>query len=288
MGTLVLTGNSSITGFTTVDFGFLIVNGTLATEEVYVSPDGILKGTGTINGDLDAEGSVGPGESSGVLHVGGDAMLANALEIDLTDTSSNRLDVAGNLDISGAILDTLVVSGSANASSYVIATYGTLTGEFSELRGIPEGYEVRYGYEGNKIALVAGGQSSPYSEWVSANALEGDNALANSDPDGDGVANLLEFILGGNPKAFSLSILPAGVVSDAVYRFRFIQKSAATSITPVVEYSSDLTEWTTAEQGIDGVTITQEALESGDISWNVGIPLEVSGKLFARLKAEAP
>jgi len=50
--------------------------------------------------------------------------------------------------------------------------------------------------------IVVSGRSSPasaYDRWVSGNALVGDDAAMGADPDGDGVGNLGEYAMGGNP-----------------------------------------------------------------------------------------
>ncbi len=64
-----------------------------------------------------------------------------------------------------------------------------------------------------------------------------------ADPDGDGIANLLEFALGGNPKHADPGTLPRTTLEDGVfgvgYRVRTVPR-----LWVWPEYSSDLVEWT--------------------------------------------
>ncbi|MDV7399105.1 hypothetical protein RZS08_47285, partial [Arthrospira platensis SPKY1] len=62
--------------------------------------------------------------------------------------------------------------------------------------------------------------SALFTHWLASSGLSGEDALADSDPDGDGIANLLEYALGGNPTYADRSILPlAGIeqVGDAAF-----------------------------------------------------------------------
>ena len=63
---------------------------------------------------------------------------------------NDRLAVSGALDVSGA---TLNLTGTLTAPAYVIATYGTLTGTFAHITGMPGDYSMDYAYSGNKIAI---------------------------------------------------------------------------------------------------------------------------------------
>jgi len=78
------------------------------------------------------------------------------LLVELGPTVADRLDVIGTLDLS-ALDDQLLVQsvGSPGQYAYVIASYGTLVGQFDSL-SLPAGYRIDYQYGGlNQIALVA-------------------------------------------------------------------------------------------------------------------------------------
>jgi hypothetical protein len=113
---------------------------------------------------------------------------------------ADRLAVAGELVIDGATLD-LNIAGTPSAPAYVIATYGSRTGTFASVNGLPAGYSLNYNYNsGTAIALVEGGAPplSPFEEWISGFSVGGQTAPGN-DPDGDGAPNFMEFALGSDP-----------------------------------------------------------------------------------------
>jgi autotransporter-associated beta strand protein len=104
------------------------------------------------------------------------------------------------------------------------------------------------------------------------------------DPDFDGIANLLEFVLGGAPMVNAPEILPKLTQSGGVWLFeydRYAQSTAST--TQVVEYSTALNGWTevTIPATSDGiVTITP-----GSPTDHVLVTLPALGTTgFARLK----
>ena len=129
---------------------------------------------------------------------------------------------------------------------------------------------------------------SAYAAWASDSGL-GQNAGALADPDGDGITNLLEFILGGGPLTSSQAVLPKVVTVSGGLVFEYDRSDA--SMTPatvqIVEYGSDLTGWTSvpildASAGI--VTITQ-----GSPTDRVKVTIPASGsRQFARLKVSQP
>ena len=88
----------------------------------------------------------------------------------------------------------------------------------------------------------------PYTIWASEPA-QGLSAGVNDDPlddpDHDGILNLLEFTLGGNPMKSSRALLPKLTKPAGDWLFEY-ERSALSkfSTTQVVEYGSDLTLWT--------------------------------------------
>ncbi len=95
--------------------------------------------------------------------------------------------------------------------------------------------------------LYANWTVASYGAWAAESGLTGPDAAAVADPDGDGVANLLEYALGGDPLA------PAGTASPTVGVATVAGQPRLTlSFTPqqiaglryVVQASSDLSDWT--------------------------------------------
>jgi hypothetical protein len=126
-----------------------------------------------------------------------------------------------------------------------------------------------------------------YESWAS-DAAQGLTAGVNDgpsqDPDHDGIPNLLEFALGGNPMVSLRSILPALTKSNGPWVFEYERNGLSmAATTQVVEYGSDLTGWTAVtipatSSGI--VTITP-----GGTTDHVKVILPTLGtKGFVRLK----
>ncbi|MFJ2682818.1 autotransporter domain-containing protein [Pseudomonas sp. NPDC087342] len=103
-GRLMLTGDSTYRGPTTVNGGLLAVNGSL-TSAVTVNDSGILGGNGRI-GALTAKsgGTVAPGNSIGTLQVAGDVIFerGSTYAVELSPTSSDQIVAGGQAVIDGA------------------------------------------------------------------------------------------------------------------------------------------------------------------------------------------
>ena len=104
-------------------------------------------------------------------------------------------------------------------------------------------------------------EKSPYKTWADNYLLSGTNALWSADPDHDGLNNLSEFGLGGNPtNGYNPDILPtfqikAGLdLAEYVYRQR--SDPAAYGLTYTLELSTNLLaqSWTTNGYNLIGVS----------------------------------
>lgn len=129
-GTQILAGINTYTGLTTIQQGTLAVNGSVAGD-VNISPLGILKGTGTIGGDVTNTGVIAPGQSIGTLHINGD-LINNGGNYDLEIDGSGNSDlivVGGTAAINGGIV---LVSSPDNTYAlyqpYTILSAGAITG----------------------------------------------------------------------------------------------------------------------------------------------------------------
>lgn len=112
------------------------------------------------------------------------------------------------------------------------------------------------------------------------------------DPDEDGVANGLEYYLGGDsdPSAPGPVTLPSATLDGAQLLFTFTRRDGAQNpgIIATVESGADLTSWTDSWQiGPDttssspGVTIEENGSEDDTIT--VAIPLDIGTRRFVRL-----
>jgi|GEM_PF-4314962 len=153
-------GTMDYSGSTTITQGILEVDTALASSQVIVNSGATLQGIGNIAHGVTIDGDLSPGNSIGTLTVGSALFgAAGKFNIELGSAGvSDLLTVIGNLDIANASLDLTDLGGAFDGSTYVIAGYGSLTGEqFFTVDPLlaANGYVVDYNYQGgNQIALV--------------------------------------------------------------------------------------------------------------------------------------
>ncbi len=295
-GTLTLAGTNTYSGATQINGGKLVVNGSISTGSVTVADTASVGGTGMIGGAItvNSGGKIAPGTSIGTLAALSATTFeaGSSLEIELNSSTSDRLNVSGNLNIADATLN-ITALAPASAGVYVIAAYASLTGsEFFSVNGLPAGYEVQTNYNGlNQIALVQTGQT-PYQQWATSPPynLAGADALPGADPDNDGVKNILEFALNSNPASGSSTGLSFSKMATVAGTPRVLtltiavrngasfspagnrQKSAVVDgITYTVEASNTLSDWggpvVTEVTGGDATAI-QAGLPAPDAGWS--------------------
>ena len=216
-----------------------------------------------------------------------------ALGIDGSGTSG-QIDATGkSLVISGAAV-TLNVTGHLGAPAYVLATYGSKTGAAFASVTPPAGYAIDYGYNGGtQIALV---QLAGFASWIDGFGLLAGDQDSSSDADHDGIENLLEYVLNGNPATSDASILPALSTSESTFIFTYnrLDLSLADTI-QTFQYGSDLSGWTSivvpagnGTAGVATITVTDNGVTD---RVSISIPNSSggsSGKLFGRLQVTRP
>ncbi|HBO44290.1 MAG TPA: hypothetical protein DD670_10235 [Planctomycetaceae bacterium] len=181
---LILAGNYEADEFVTIGTIGVLYRGeatirsgaTLTSPSVAVNNRGVLRGVGVVNADVivAAGGTIEAGEADiynstddvyyldaestiGTLTVGGNVTVAGTLKVEYDSTAKtiDRLDVSGALDLTQATLNLADVGASTlTGGPYVLASDGTLTGIPTVTGSLPEGYQLVYNYQGNKIALV--------------------------------------------------------------------------------------------------------------------------------------
>lgn len=108
--------------------------------------------------------------------------------------------------------------------------------------------------------------------WGVDQGLTGDGSAPQSDPDADGVVNLLEYALGANPKVPDVGALPSVRVEGADLVMAYSRVAGDVVYQP--EWSDDLVEWRT-----EGVSVSRE----GDVEI-ASLKLAGDGPRFLRLK----
>ncbi len=309
-GTLALSNANTYTGLTTVAEGTLLANNVSGSATgsgaIAVNTTGTLGGTGTVSGTVTSTGTVAPGSNGIGTLTAGSGVLIGTVAIELNGGTSDRLNLTTDLNLTGGTLAITSLAPAA-ASSYIIATYtGTFTGNanpgsantFASVTGLPSGYTIVHDTGLKQIRLEGGGGGNAYDTW--AGTFPGFTPTTGDlDFDNDGVKNLLEFVLGGNPTTNdSPSIRPVVTDSSTNLVVSFgrsdISETSPLPTTVKVQVSDDLVTWNPANDitivgdvngtGPNGATYTVN--DSGSIdAIVVTIPKLGAPKKFARVEA---
>lgn len=143
-----------------------------------------------------------------------------------------------------------------------------------------------------------------YEVWTNDRGLAGPNAGSYADPDGDGVENILEFVLGGQPNpaapdSNSRSLLPVSRVNnsgDMVFSFRRRLDSVGQVVlsfqwsSSLIFSPSDTISIGAGGGSSDGLTVAMAPYDATHETVTITVPSSkaVGGKIFARLVALAP
>ena len=210
-----------------------------------------------------------------------------------SNARTQTVTTAGGVDINAPTLHYLTgdgVNAGSGTGQYVIGTFTAAENSVS------------FNLTGNQISQLNAFQlrditAHAYDTWsTTTHSLSGASAAFDADPDSDGLANGLEWILGGNPNMSSASIAPAAT-PDASNNFVITFTRLEASIpetTLTLEYTTDLTTWPgqvtigTTNSGPDanGVIVSINTTPSPD-SVTVTIPASnaTNGRIFTRLRA---
>lgn len=210
------------------------------------------------------------------------------------DTASVTVSAGAtlNLDFTGG---DRIQSLSLNGSAVPDGAYGRIG---TNVPGVTETALITG--NGRLYVNIDAPSGSPYNTWASlpANGLNGTNNGPAQDPDADGIANLLEFVLGGNPSVSSPNILPSLVVNATSFVYTFNRNDDSEVEAPLVfQWGSSLAAWpnqvtigaASAAADVNGVTVNvvegTPASVPDFITVTVPKANAVSGKLFGRLRA---
>ncbi len=180
--------------------------------------DGLLGGTGLVasNVTVAATGGLAPGASVGTFTITGDLDLsamaggAGTLDFELDAIgASDQVVVSGTTGIGSGLLGFSDFAfsnlGGLEDGTYVLITSGTLSGTLdgADLSGSIGPASATLQLNGNDIELVVTGAATEFDLWVGGSFANGTLDPADQDPtddpDGDGVDNLTEFGLDGDP-----------------------------------------------------------------------------------------
>ncbi|MCW1926501.1 immunoglobulin domain-containing protein [Luteolibacter arcticus] len=294
-GALTLTGLNTYGGPTQVNAGTL--GGARTSDN---SPLTVASGATLAPGDLFTDTFAAP---SAVLASGSTFHVKIDNDLDAAD----QLQTIGATTITGANLTFSEIGAGVVPSGtqvVIVDALGGLTGTFA---GLPEGSPVDSGvntftihYSATQVTLTSTSVDNPYVTWATTNGLDGidgrDPAFE-ADPDFDGIANGLEWVLGGDPLASDSSALYAAT-GDATSGITLEFDREETSLgaaTLLVQWNTDLgITWTDvpieAAGGTyaNGVTVSIDTEATPDhVTVNIPASNGPGGKLFARIAVTA-
>jgi len=296
-GKLTLTNSHTYTGATTVSEGTLVVNGALAsTAATTVAATATLGGTGPLAGPVSVTGTIAPGNGAGTI-VAGATVVNGIYACEIDGANADKIETT-NLSLGASSVLNVSEINPGSVFPYVIASYsGNLTGTFLS---VTPGYTVNYGTGTNSQITVSKGTA--YDSWAATN-ITSINPLApagfGDDADGDGIANGLEWILGGGPlaqDAASLVTITATASGGLILNFKRAEDSIGLA-TLTVDWDTDLSggyassifiNTAVAPSGNNpSVAIDTDATPDA-VTVTIPAANAVNGSLFARLRAVLP
>ncbi len=188
--------------------------------------------------------------------------------------------------------DVIVESGATLQLNYLAGSPDTIDELF--LGGVQQSPGI-YGagtYSGVTITgtgsvLVQNGPiADPFANWMSTNfpAIAAPDDAPSADPDNDGIANLMEYVLqGGDPSAATTGTLPTVNASATNFVFTYLRRTTATGTTQTFQYSSNLNDWADIPV-IDGGIVSITSPEAGTEQVVITVAKGSNTKLFGRLQ----
>ena len=204
--------------------------------------------------------------------------------------------LSGSTDFSVTVSPTAPVSGPSGTTTFTVQFAPTSTGLINAHIAIANNDSDENPFDID----LSGTGTTAFITWATVtHGLSGGNAAFDFDYDKDGIANGMEWILGGNPTVNdNSSILPA-VTGTAAGGLTLVFNRATASIpetTLTCEWNTDLNStWNSipigvADVGPSGINPTVDIDEPsvGNVTVNIPAGNAVGGRIFARLRATNP
>ena len=279
---------SDVDGTIANNFGLLGVaassNTFGSTNAAGQEDNGITFTNVTVETALDVSGNTPPTASDNSGSIDENASIGDdVLTVSATDDSaiSSYEIIAGNTGDAFSI-DSAGLIEVASALDFATTPSYTLTVQVAD-DGTP-------GLKDTATVTIAVNEVvSGFGSWASGFSLV--SSIETGDDDDDGIENVLEYILGGDPTAADLSIIPNGATDGANYELTFTRSDdSEIDATTTVQFGSDLTafpattETVPAASGTVGsVTFTIVENGEGDDSVTASIPHGGATEFFGRV-----
>ncbi|MES2924411.1 MAG: autotransporter-associated beta strand repeat-containing protein [Verrucomicrobiota bacterium] len=272
VGTWTISGANTYTGATAVNAGTLVVSGNnaAATGAVTVAANATLGGNGDLGGAVTIAAN---GIHSLAVAATAGAQVPRIISGSLTNTAGSILNLTAAITPAPGVYP-LVTAASISAlpTSVTGFTGGTVS------------------ISGTSLILTIHGPA--YTAWAASKGLTPTNNGPTQDPEFDGISNLLEFVLDGNPLASDPGKLPKPTEDATNFYFDFDRSDdSVTEVTLTFEYGRTLVAWPSTvaipsnNTPIAGppVTIT----DNGGGTHHVKVTVAKAGntQLFGRLNA---
>lgn len=176
-----------------------------------------------------------------------------------------------------------ITTSVSNISGSSTSTFG-YTGDYN--------YFVRMAqYASQVIAAIPDPQT--YTGWKIDYSLYNADANDDADPDSDGIENLLEFALGGNPGINDRSILPVkAIVEDGgstYLELSFTRPKELSEITYTVQTTTELATWPTGSSGVNpNPVIIDNGNGTETLTYRRTQAVDANARAFIRLRIDTP
>jgi autotransporter-associated beta strand protein len=294
-GVQTLTGTNTYTGATTISAGTLQLGdggttGSLSTSSTITNNGNLIinrSNAVTQGTDFSASAIVGSGSLTQAgtgtttliatnTYIGNTTVLAGTLRLGNGTSSTNLADNANVIVATEAMLD-LDYSGTDQIRALWVDGLQMPPGIYSSTTGFITGP--------GTLTVTNGSASASYAAW-SGRGIHDLTGGPSDDDDGDTIANVLEYVLGGNPLATSTGILPTANTSagNLIFTFRRIQSTTADT-TQVFQYGTNLSGWTDVPVVAGGIIAIQpDTPQAGTDTVIINVPAITSPQVFGRLK----
>lgn len=298
-GSLTLNGANTFTGPILVDTGILTINGSLVSgSDIAINSGGGLRGTGTVarNLVLNTGGTIAPGqEGLGSVFTGTSATWNGGGKLEFTlGASTSRLDLSGSL-LKGSNGSYTVVFHASTApaigATFTLATFnGTNFSptdfSYTGLTDVGGTFAIQ---DGALVFTVTSLPGAAYRAWVAQFNLPSNQQAAADDPDGDGIPNALEFVLGQRPDVAGDASIQSTTVSVGQERYpalAFIQRRDLGDTQVAVQVSENLDF--SLDFGSVLVSSTERDDGTNDVVIRSVVPLSQNPRQFLKLSATLP